>query len=251
MAQRSDPAADNRPEMVRRVVKASTGQASSLGSNAALEGLAAQMDQDDVGELEPEFQELLKGGLFKLDQQQRERLLFRLTDYFAAKEAKEDEKKTIWAKVKSQLDSLFGAVQIFIRFDKRPTRFTMPPLGQGERLDFWQKKMSRIVQSWRRGKRVDVTQRLTDDGSFTLYFDDFGDFQTPVTFAVRASKQGALYSVDFQPGQGEVERLLGDSAREQLRLFFHAVLQNDRGHEKAFKRFVRRMNRAKVTVVVH
>lgn len=241
--------------MVRRVVKANTGQQAPAVSQSALEALTGQMDQDDVGELEPEFQDLLKGGLERLDQRQRERLFYRLSAFFASKEARDDQKKTIWNKLKAQFDMLFQSVQVFVRGEKAPTRYTMPPLGQGERLDLWQKRMSRVVQSWRRGKRVDVTERSTDDGAFTLYFDDFGDFETPVTFAVRATKDGVLFSVDFQPGQGEIERLLGDSAREQLRLFFMAVLQNDRGYERPFKRFVRRMNRGaprtKIPAVVH
>jgi hypothetical protein len=230
--------------MVRRVVKPSTGQAAApSAANAALDGMVAAMDTDDVGELEPEFQEMVKGGTIKLDERDRERLFFRLTNYFASKEAKEDQKRTLWAKVRSQLDQLFKSVT-FVRNEKAPTRYTTPALGQGERLDLWQQRMSRIVQSWRRGKRVDVTERLTDNGDFTLYFDDYGTFDRPITFAVRASKRGELYSVDFQPGQGELEKLLGESAREQLRLFFHAVLNDHRGHEKPFKRFIRRMNRA-------
>jgi hypothetical protein len=231
--------------MVQRVDKASTGNSAGV-SKEALEGLCAQLDKDDVSRLEPEYQDLIKAGLQRLDQQDRARLFIRLAEFVAAKQAKDDHNRSLWAKLRSQFESLFGAVQTFVRAEKRPTRFTTPPLGQGERLDLWQRRMSRVVQSWRRGKRVDVTERLTDDGAFTLYFDDFGDFETPITFAVRATKGGAIFSVDFQPGQGEVERVLGDSAREQLRLFFHAVLQNDRGHEKAFKRFVRRMNRGVV-----
>ncbi len=236
--------------MARRVVRASTGQANAaVVSASAVEGLVSQLDLDDIGELEPDVQDMIRTGAQKLDDNQREELFYRLATYFRAKESEQQARKTLWKKLKSQLDSLFKQVQIFVRSEKRPTKYTTPPLGRGERSDLWQQRMSRIVQSWRRGKRVDVTNRLTDDGALTLYFDDFGDFATPVTFAVRVSKRGELYSVDFQPGQGEIDRLVGASGREQLRLFFQSLLQDDRGQRAVFHRFVRRMNRVPKAVV--
>ena len=165
--------------------------------------------------------------------------------FFQAKESEQEARRNLWQKVKGQLDKYFRQIQTFVRNEKAPTKFTAPALGKGERSDIWMQRMSRIVQSWKRGKRVDVVDRVTDDGALTLYFDDFGDFNTPVTFAVRVSRRGELYSVDFEPGKGEIDRVVGGTGRDQLRLFFHAVLHDDRGHKDVFQRFVRRMNRAR------
>lgn len=230
--------------MVKRVVKASTG-AVNMVANSAIDGMVANLSVDDIGDLEPEFQDMVRAGPQKLDDSQKELLFYRLVDFFQAKESKDEQRKSLWQKVRASWDQLLKDVQYFVRGDKKPTQFTTPPLGQGERLDLFSQRMARILQSWRRGKRVDVMDRMTDDGALTLYFDDFGDFGVPVTFAVRvAQRGGALYSVDFQPGQGELERLLGDAARAQLRQFFQLLLTDPRGHDKLFHRFVRRMNRA-------
>ena len=230
--------------MSRRVVKASTGNAAPAVSATALDGMISQLDLDDVGSLEPETQDMVRAGSQRLDHAQREELFYRLAAYFQGKEHENEARATVWKRVKNQLEGFYKQIQTFVRSEKQPTKFTTPALGRGERADIWMQRMSRILQSWRRGKRVDVIDRLTDDGAFTLYFDDYGDFQSPVTFAVRVTKQGELYSVDFEPGNGEVDRLVGGTGREQLRLFFHAVASDDRGHKDVFHRFVRRMNRA-------
>jgi hypothetical protein len=229
--------------MVQRVVKASTGQ-TSMATASAVDGLVSQLNLDDIGELEPDIQDMIRAGASRLSDPERELLFLRLVKHFHRKESEKDARQSFWSKIRAQLDALFKEVQTFVRAEKAPTKYTTPDLGQGERSEIWQQRMSRVLQSWRRGKRVDVTQRMADDGSFTLYFDDFGDFATPVTFAVRATRRGEIYSVEFQAGRGEIERIVGHTAREQLKLFFKVVRAEDRGHKESFDRFARRLKRA-------
>lgn len=103
--------------------------------------------------------------------------------------------------------------------------------------------MSKIAQSWRRGKRVDLTRRLTDDGVLTLYFYDFSELDAPLTFACRVAGDGRLFSVDYQPGQGELERYVGQHGREQLKAFFNLLIEKDRGQKALLQRFRKRLSR--------
>jgi hypothetical protein len=208
------------------------------------EALYYGLSPDHVGNLEPEIQDLLRSDVRLLTTQQRLDLNLKINHYLLQKQAQEDRQRSFWNQVRGYFDLLYSGVQSFIRAEKAPTKFSMPPLGQGENLDLWRQRMSRVLQSWRRGRRVDVTQRLTDDGALTVYFDDYGELDDVVTFATRVTRNGRISSIEYVPGQGEVERMVGDQGRQQLKVFFEMLKEHDRGQKSLFRRFLRRMARA-------
>ena len=226
--------------MVRRVGKDSPGVAVTEGKN---EELVLQLSLDEFGKLEPELQDLLRAGIQQLTPKQREDVNRKVFERLKSQEASAERRATLWQKMRLQFEMLFTQVQTFVRGDRAPTRYTIPPLGQGENLELWLRKMSKIAQSWRRGKRVDLTRRMTDDGVLTLYFDDFSELDSAVTFACRISRDGKLFSVDYQPGQGELERHVGAHGRQQLKAFFDLLLERDRGQGPLLRRFTNRLDR--------
>lgn len=228
--------------MVRRVGKGHSGGV-SVGENDE-EQLVLSLSLDEFGKLEPEMQDLLRAGVQNLSPKQRDELNKQIFERLRSQEAAEERRFGLWRKVRTQFEMLFSQVQTFVRGEKAPTRYTIPPLGQGENLEIWLRKMSKIAQSWRRGKRVDLTRRMTDDGVLTLYFDDFSELDTPLTFACRITREGDLKSVDYQPGQGELERHVGAHGREQLRAFFDLLIEKDRGQKPLLQRFARRLERS-------
>jgi hypothetical protein len=236
--------------MVRRVEQQQQ-RAEGKQQRSHIDDLIAQLAQEDFAQLPAEAQALIRQGVSNLRTSERQVLSEHLLKYWAQKRARDERGRSLWARFRAQIEGLFGQVQTFVVAEKAPTKFSTPDLGQGENLELWRQRMLRIIGSWRKGRRVDVTRRLSDDGALTLYFDDFGDLDKPETFAARISKRGELFSVEYRPGKGEIERVVGDQGRQQLRAFFQLLSEHDRGQRPLFDRFVRRLDRGERNVVVN